>query len=226
MIPPLIVEAALYKGLHCIAVADHNAIGNVAAVMEAASGVNLLVLPAMEFQCREEVDVLCLFDTLEQAQHWNARVQAALLPLENDAERFGPQYRVDAEGTLLSEERRFYQGPAQISLEVACAEVHALGGLFIPAHIDRPTKGLLGVLGLWPPDLHADAAELSPQLRPSAARKRYPFLPALPLIAASDAHWLDAVGSVLTVFVIAEAPSMAELRRALQGRDGRRVYVP
>jgi hypothetical protein len=226
MIPPLIVQEALLKGLDIIAVTDHNAVGNAGAVLEAAEGTGLTVLPGMEFQAREEVELLCLFDTLAQAETWQAEVTPQLLPLANDAERFGPQFVVDAEGDFVSEDTRFYQGPSQLALEEAVTRVHALGGLVIPAHIDRPAKGLLGVLGLWPEGLAVDAAELSPNLRPSRARERFPFLPALPLVGGSDAHWLDAIGGVLTIFVLDERPSIAALSRALREEDGCRAYVP
>lgn len=226
MIPPLIVDEALRKGLQVIAITDHNTTGNVAAVMAAATDSGLWVLPGMELQCREEVEAICLFDTLAQAQAWEAQVCAALLPFAHDAERFGPQFCVDAEGDLVCEDTHFYQGPAQLSLAEAADAVHALGGLFIPAHIERPMKGLLGVLGLWPPDLDADAAELSPNLRPSEARRRYRLPPTLPLITASDAHWLDGIGRVLTIFVLEGPPTIAELRLALRGEGGRRAYVP
>ncbi len=225
MIPPLIVEEALFKGLDLIAVTDHNAIGNVAAVMEAARSTDLHVLPGMEFQAQEEVELLCIFETLEQAEAWQAIVTEHLLPLENDPERFGPQFVVDAKGDFVAEDTHFYQGPAQIPLSEAARTVRELGGLVIPAHVDRPTKGLLGVLGLWPPDLQADAAALSCNLRPSQARQRFPFLPDIPLIANSDAHWLDAIGTTMTFFQM-NAPTVAELRLALQGKGERHVHVP
>ncbi len=227
MIPPLIVEEALYKGLDLIAVTDHNTAGNAGAVIEAAQGTDLIVLPGMELQSQEEVDLVCLFDTLAQAEAWAAQVAAALLPLKNDPEHFGPQYRVNAAGELVAEDERFYQGAAQIPLDMAVRGVHALGGLAIPAHIDRSVKGLMHMLGLWPAGLEADAAEVSPNIRPSQARRVYPSLPAtLPLITASDAHFLDGIGQVLTVFALDAPPSIAELRLALQGVGGRRMYVP
>ncbi|HDQ35044.1 MAG TPA: PHP domain-containing protein [Chloroflexi bacterium] len=226
MIPPLMIEEALYKGLQIIAVTDHNSCGNAGAVMEAAQGTELVVLPGMELQSQEEVDLVCLFDTLEQAEAWQAQVDARLLPLQNDPERFGPQYLVDATGKLVAEETNFLQGAAQIPLAEAVASVHTLGGLAIPAHIDRPSKGLLRTLGLWPSNLQVEAAELSPNMRPSQARQRYPFLPDIPLITASDAHWLDAIGQVMTVFVLKGPPCIAELRAALRGEEGRRMFVP
>ncbi len=67
MIPPLIVQEALERGIRLIAITDHNASANIPAVMEAARGTGLTVLPGMELQTREEVHLLCLFDTLEQA---------------------------------------------------------------------------------------------------------------------------------------------------------------
>jgi PHP family Zn ribbon phosphoesterase len=48
----------------------------------------------------------------------------------------------------------------------------------------------------------------------------------LTLISNSDAHWLDWMGKVITIFELAEQPSVAELRRALRGDGDRRAYVP
>lgn len=226
MLPPLIVATALQRGLDLIAVTDHNATANAAAVMTAAEGTGLQILPGMELQTSEEVDVVCLFDTLEQAARWQAFVDERLPALRNDVERFGPQYIVDAEGDFVAEDERLRQIPAAITLEETVAEVRRLGGLAIPAHIDRRVKGLLGVLGLWPPELHVEAAEVSPNLRPSQARQRYRFLPAdMALITASDAHFLDGIGQVLTEFTIA-APTVDELRLALRGAEGRTFHVP
>ncbi|MFN2305259.1 MAG: PHP domain-containing protein, partial [Anaerolineales bacterium] len=66
MIPPLIVQTALENGINLIAITDHNASENVDAVMKAAQGLDLTVLPGMELQTEEEVHSLCLFDTLDQ----------------------------------------------------------------------------------------------------------------------------------------------------------------
>ncbi len=226
MIPPLIVEQALFKGLHIIAVTDHNTVGNAAAVMEAAQDTDLVVLPGMELLTREEVDVVCIFDTLTQTQAWQTQVDDWLLPLENDAEHFGPQFLVDAEGEFVAEDMHMRKAPATVSLEDAARAVHALGGLVIPAHIERTVYGLMPMLGFWPPDLEADAAEVSHNLRPSQACEQFPSLRDIPIISSSDAHFLDWIGHVRTVFELENVPSVEELRLALQGVAGRRYYVP
>src|SRR5512139_2660318 len=84
MIPPLIVRQAIQLGLEIIAITDHNSAGNAAAVIEAAAGSGLTVLPGMEVQSREEVHLICLFDRVEQALGWQEQVLSALPDLEND----------------------------------------------------------------------------------------------------------------------------------------------
>ena len=215
-----------YKGLHIIAVTDHNTVGNVAAVMEAAKGTDLVVLPAMELLTREEVDVLCIFDTLEQAAAWQAQVDTWLPPLENDAERFGLQFLVDAAGDFVAEDTRMRKAPTRVGIEDAARAAHALGGLVIPAHVERDVYGLMYVLGFWPPDLEADAAEVSHNLRPSQAYAQYPSLRGIPVITNSDAHFLDWIGHTRTVFRLEDTPSVATLRAALRQGVGQGFYVP
>ncbi|MBN1486542.1 MAG: PHP domain-containing protein [Anaerolineae bacterium] len=227
MLPPLVLEEARFHGLNILAITDHNSTGNVAAFMEAAKDTEITVLPGMELLTREEVDMICVFDTLEQIADWQAYVDAHLPPLQNDPDSFGPQFLVDKDGDFVAEDPLMRKLPALLSLTEAIQRIHALGGLAIPAHIDRKVYGLMPVLGLWPPDLNADAAEVSPNIRPSAARRRYPSIPShMPLISNSDAHCLDVIGRSMTVFVLRHAPSVAELRLALQGAGQRRFYVP
>ena len=91
MIPPLIVKRARELALGIIAITDHNSAENVAAVIEAARGFDLRVLPGMEVQTKEEVHLLCLFDTVEQVTDWQAVVYDHLPPLKNREEVFAQQ---------------------------------------------------------------------------------------------------------------------------------------
>ncbi|MCU0519215.1 MAG: PHP domain-containing protein [Anaerolineae bacterium] len=227
MIPPLIVDEALSRGLDIIAITDHNATGNALAVREAATATGLTVLVGMELQTREEVDLLCIFDSQLALEAWQRAVDATIPPLLNDVDRFGPQFVVDREGNFVGEDPRLLQAPTTMGLEDAAREVHALGGLVIPAHIDRQHNGLMRTLGIWPPDLEADAAELSPNMRPSEARRQFSTLPpALTLISSSDAHWLEWMGTTMTIFQLDDTPSVGALRQALCGESGQRAYVP
>ena len=65
MSPRNIVKTSLEKGLDMIAVTDHNASENIAAVMEAALGSELKVLAGMEVTSEEEAHLLVLFDDMK-----------------------------------------------------------------------------------------------------------------------------------------------------------------
>ena len=164
MIPPLIVERALDAGLDLIAITDHNASANAAAVIDAARGTGLRVLPGIELQTREEVHLLCLFDTLPQLVIWQRQVDDALPSLLNRAETLGEQFVVDAAGDFVRRETRLLLVSANMVLENAVARVNALGGIASPAHIDRPANGLIALLGFVPPRLSVAALEISPNV--------------------------------------------------------------
>ena len=127
MIPPLIVRQALARGLNLIAVTDHNAAANCAAVMQAAQDTGLAVLPGMEVQTVEEVHTLCLFDTIEQALTWQGIVFDHLPDLANAEDVFGAQYVVDAEGEYIRTETRLLQTATDLPLEEVLRRVKALG---------------------------------------------------------------------------------------------------
>ena len=79
--------------------------------------------------------------------------------------------------------------------EILIAELTAEhGGVSIAAHIDRSPNGLLPVLGFVPPKLRVDLFEVSAHLSLAGARERWPELSGLPLVTASDAHYLADIG--------------------------------
>jgi len=219
MIPPLIVQGALEKGINLLAVTDHNASANVIAVQKAAQGTGLIVLPGMELQTREEVHLLCLFDTLEQLAAWQSLVNQRLPPLENDIEYFGEQFVVDETGEFVRRETQLLLTSTDLSLDEAIGAVGALEGMAIPAHIDRKANGLLEILGFVPANVTIEALELSRHIAVDAAPVRYPQIRGYPLIRDGDAHRLNELLGV-NEFLI-ESPTMAELKMALHRENGR-----
>lgn len=221
MIPPLIVQEALEHGIRLMAVTDHNGSANAEAVIEAAKGTELIVLPGMELQTKEEVHLLCLFDKLEQLAEWQKTVDALLPDIPNTIEFFGEQFVVDASGEFIRREKRLLLNSVDIELEHAARQVSALGGLAIPAHIDRKANGLIEILGLIPPGF--EALEISRHISPEAARQKFPQVRSYPLLQSGDVHFLDSfLGS--TELEIAE-PSISEIRLAISGQEGRKLSI-
>ena len=116
MIPPLIVQEAVDRGINLLAITDHNTTANVEAVQKAAAGTGLTVLPGMELQTIEEVHILCLFDSLDQMAAWQTFVDARMPPLENNIEYFGEQFVVDETGEFIRRENQLLLTSAKISL--------------------------------------------------------------------------------------------------------------
>jgi 3',5'-nucleoside bisphosphate phosphatase len=223
MIPPLIVRRARELGLELLAVTDHNAARNVAAVMEAAAGSGITVLPGMEVQSREEVHLVCLFDTLEQVLDWQEQVFAALPDRENDEAFFGAQYVVDAEGEYLETEERLLSISTALSVEQVVTGVRERGGMVLAAHVDRPSYSLVANLGFVPPGLEIAGIELSRRAEPAVALQRLPQLAGYGCVVSGDAHRLEEM-TARTMFKVME-PVVAELVKALAGREDRRVEI-
>ncbi len=223
MIPPLILRQAQQLGLSMIAITDHNACHNAEAVIQASAGSGIHVLPGMELQSKEEVHLLCLFDTVRQCRELQDQVFRRLPPLANKEEVFGAQYVTDPTGEWVRTEERFLAGAVNIGMEEAIAQVHSIGGMVIPAHVDRPSFSLLSNLGRVPDSLKVQALEVTPLFVPDVGLKKGPQLKAWCLIVNGDAHRLREIQN-RTLFKIA-APVVQEINLALKGEQGRHVVV-
>lgn len=221
MIPPVIVDEALAHGINLIAITDHNQTANISAVMEAAQGTGLTVLPGMELQTREEVHVLCLFDGLDQAEAWQRRVDACFPDLLNDAEKVGEQYIVDATGSFIRDEPRLLITNVDLSLEEIFEGVNELGGLVIPAHVERRAYGLLAVLGFAP--LPFEALEISHHLTMNEACHHFPEIRKFPVVQSGDVHYRDGFLGMMEFGI--QAPTIQEIRKALRGVGGRTMSI-
>ncbi len=223
MIPPLIVEEALSRGIQWIAITDHNASANVEAVINAAKGTDLTITAGMEVQTQEEIHSLCLFDTLDQILAFQQFIDAALPPLENRPDFFGEQLVVDETGDFIRRETRLLLNSAALSIREAWEKVQELGGLFIPAHIDRKAFGMIANLGFIPIDTPIEALEISRHTTPALARSAYPQIGQTPLIKSGDAHRLNEFLGLNQLQV--EAPRVEELRKALLKLDHRSLTI-
>ncbi len=223
MLPEFILEQAQELGLQIIAVTDHNSAENAAAVVNAARGTTVTVLPGMEVQTREEVHLLTLFDTLDQAVCWQEQVYANLPPLKNDEAVFGEQLLLDADGEPAGYLDRLLLTSTYFSVEDVVQRVCDLGGLCIPAHVDRTMYSIISNLGFVPPELDIVGVEISTNIGPVEVRERFPQLARYSLVANGDAHRLKEM--VRRTTLKTEAPTVAELSLALAGAEGREVWV-
>jgi PHP family Zn ribbon phosphoesterase len=223
MIPPLIVEEALEKGIHIIAISDHNASVNVAAVIKAAEGTDLTVLPGIEVQTKEEVHILCIFDTINQLSVFQTYVDEHMPSLLNDPDYFGEQFVVDETGEFIRREHQLLITSANLSIGEIFAFVESLGGLAIPAHVDRRAFGLIANLGFVPEDIQIEALEISRNLNPTEIDIRFPQIIGYSIIQSGDAHRLDEIIGANAFFI--NEPTVAEIKKAFRNENGRSFHL-
>jgi 3',5'-nucleoside bisphosphate phosphatase len=223
MIPPLIVQEALDKGIHLIAISDHNSSANVVAVQKAARGTNLTVLPGIEIQTKEEVHILCLFDKIEQLADFQILIDHHIPPLFNDPEHFGEQFVVDESGEFIRRESQLLITSVDLTIETVFEVVNELGGLAIPAHVDRKAYGLLAILGFLPLDIQVEAVEISRNQSPTEVDSKLPQISGYPVLVGGDAHRLEEIVGA-NVFII-EEPTIEEIRKAFRVENNRSMHI-
>jgi len=222
MSPRAVVDRARTAGLDIIAVTDHNTTENAAAVIAAARGMELAVLPGIELTTAEEVHILGLFDPGADLGPFQAAVYGNLPDIPAKKKFVKDQVLVDAEDYVTGFSPRCLFGATLFSVHDAVGLIHGHGGLAIACHVDRDSFSIISQLGFIPPGLGLDAVEISPRLTIAEARQALgPFDP-LPMVRFSDAHKPEEIGCAVTDIFVA-SPSLEEIRKALAGEDGRRV---
>jgi hypothetical protein len=164
-----------------------------------------------------------LFETLQELEAWQKEVDASLPELPNEPEFFGEQFVVDETGEFVRSEPRLLLTSSGFSIEEIFERVRALGGIVIPAHVERFSFGLFPTLGLISEDWNLIALEISRQITPQKAWEMFPATRNYPLIQSGDVHRLDDFLGT-TVFTLA-SPTLLEIRLAFNKIDERDVCI-
>lgn len=191
MTPGNIVSMAKLKGLQVIAVTDHQTCGNCAAVMAMSEKLaGPLVLPGLEVECQEEIHLVCLFPELAIALAFAAEIRQYLPERSNRIEIFGEQILCSEDDDAIGYEDLLLLQACTLSCDEIVGKTIALGGVCMPAHIDREANSILSILGRVPPGFPVRAFEISAKADEYALRARHPELTGCQLVRASDAHRL------------------------------------
>lgn len=204
--PSVLVERAVRRGVRVLALSDHNSARNTPAFEALAAAAGMVALCGLEVTTQEELHCLCLFRNSSEAQDFGAVIEARLLKVANRPEKWGDQVVVDAQENVLEEVPYWLGTATDLPLTELGDWCLAAGGLFIPAHIDRPSQSILSQLG-YLPDLPYTALEVRQGTAGLDARGRT-------LVKGSDAHYPDDVGT-RTCRVEVDTPDFDGLRTAL-----------
>lgn len=224
MSPAIIAERARELELNIIGITDHNTTRHGALVKKLASPHGIFTLCGAEVTTKEETHCLAFFEYEEQLDLFEHYLSTHLPDIKNDTRLFGHQVVIDDQEMIVEEMDRLLISAINQSINQVEKKVHELEGIFIPAHIDRPKYSIISQLGFIPPDLKADAWEISVHTTSAAILKSYPYLSGQSFVRSSDAHFPHQMGSSVTTFFM-EKFSFSEIKMALRGEKGRRVEI-
>lgn len=217
MLPSNIVGMAALKGLDVIAVTDHCSCKNCPAVEKLAEAYGIIALFGMELTTQEEVHVLCLFDTVKKAMDFGKYVCSQFQPVMNNPEIFGKQQIVSEDDEVIGEEKTLLINATDIRFDGVYGLTEKLGGVMIPAHIEKNANSLLSNLGFIPDDSRFTCFELKHIGYLDELREKHPYLKKCKVITNSDAHYLEYINEPVNFIEAHEKTAKAVLEALKTG---------
>ena len=205
-----------------IGITDHNTTRQCAEVFKVGQKFGLTVFCGAEVCTKEEVHCLTFFENFEKLAAFQDYLDEHLPMIPNNTEKFGYQVWVNADEEILGQEERLLISAINQSIDEVELKVRELNGIFIPAHIFRPSFSVFSQLGFMPFEINPDAVEISANSNIKEKMEAHPELKKYTVLRSSDAHYPQFIGSHYSVFEIGEA-NFEEFRMALRKKEGRSI---
>lgn len=213
MTPANIAGMGAVNGLQIMALTDHNTCGNCPAFFKACKVFGIVPVPGMELTTAEDIHLVCLFPTLELAMLFDAEIKPRIMPIKNRPEIFGNQLLMDEEDNLLGQEERLLISATDLDIGSAVKLVEKMGGVCYPAHIDRPSNGIITTLGDIPADYGFTCVEFKDPANERPYREKYAVAANAVSVISSDAHHLWDINEQGNLLMIEDEPYSSALVR-------------
>ncbi|MFO7814703.1 MAG: PHP domain-containing protein [Halanaerobiales bacterium] len=192
MTPKNIIKKSIEKGIDVISITDHNSIGNLKSAIEIAKDKNLVIVPGIEVQSREDIHILSYFENLEDLNSYSEIIYDGLSNIKNDEETFGQQILVDENDQFIDREEKLLLNSTDYSINEILNLTYEYNGIPVPSHADR-SFGLIKNLGFIPEGLNITYLELNFHKILAEYYKQFPYLKNFKLISSSDSHYLAQI---------------------------------
>ena len=147
-------------------------------------------IAGMELTTAEDIHIVCLFESLEQAMLFDAEVSKHLLKIENRSEIFGDQLILDGNDEIIGKEKILLISATDLMIDDAISLARSFGAHVHPAHIDRESNGIISTLGNIPAEYEFDFYEFNDPENISEYKKRFSYIENDRILVCSDAHHL------------------------------------
>lgn len=217
MTPARIVRTALERGWDIIGITDHNTTVQGREIKRMVGDGEPYILCGAEVTTREEVHCLVFADNGDSLDALQKFLDDSLPRIPNDEEVFGYQLAVNEAEEVIYEAPYLLISAIDRSIEEVAAFAGSIGGLFIPAHIDKSQNSIISQLGFIPPDLPFDALEISARCSLDGLLERHRWLRKLnpSFVRSSDAHYPEDL-CMASTWLEMPCRSFEEIRTALR----------
>ena len=213
MTPANIAGTATLAGIQIMALTDHNSVKNCPAFFGACKKYGVIPVAGMELTTAEDIHVVCLFETLDQALAFGEEVDMRRIKIPNRVDIFGDQFIMDAEENIIGTDEFMLPNATEISIDEAPGIVKKYGGVCYPAHIDRQANGVIATLGTFPDIPKFECAELHDKEKIAEHREKFPILRDKLMVVSSDAHYLWDIRDADAYFELDDEPYSGDLVR-------------
>ncbi len=200
MTPNNIVNMAYIKGLNMIAVTDHNTIENYKAIEKIAQGLGILVVPGIEINTKEEVHILSYFKDYKSAKAVSDLIYESLPNIFNKSDIFGEQNIYNENDEIIGRLDKLLISASKYSIGEICTIVNKYNGVIVPAHINKKSNGILGVLGFFPTDINFEFIEISKSHELGERNKK--MVMNYKKLVSSDAHILENISEPINYIIL------------------------
>ena len=229
MTPNNIAGMAMLKGLNIVALTDHNSCKNCPAFFKACENFGLIPIAGMELTTAEDIHIVCLFYTLEQAMAFDREIEKHRQKIPNRPEIFGNQQILDEEDRLTGQEETLLINATDLDMAAATETVRKFGGIVYPAHIDRPANGMVETLGTIPKEYDFTCVEFYDRTVTQTYSSRF-GLETMKIVCSSDAHYLENISEAENYFTFDDDPycgkASAKILLDYLGSPGRKEPTP
>ena len=191
MTPNNIVNMSVLNGLNVIAITDHNSCKNCKALVEAGKKANLLVIPGMEICTNEDIHVICLFETVTDAENFSTYVYSNMPLISHRSDIFGEQIIMNSDDIEISRESYLLLNATNISVNDILSTTNKYNGTAFPAHIDRSSYSVISSLGDIPPEAGFNTIEISTKGNIEKIKSLHPIIKDKLILINSDSHYLE-----------------------------------
>ena len=122
---------------------------------------------------------------------FDAVVDEHRMKIKNRPIIFGQQQILNGDDELIGIEENLLITATDLDLDSAAELAVSMGGVCFPAHIDKQSNGMIGILGLFPPTPDFGAVELHDMSHAEEFCQEYPQLKDMIILQNSDAHALE-----------------------------------